>query len=248
MGYVIRHLTACVVVRLGRQRSPKNRSDKYPTKYLRAANLIEDGFDLSDFKDMDFKPNEFETYKLRKGDVLLSEGPGTVEPSNRTLGTCAVWDDRLPNCCIENTIIRVRSDHIPPRYVFHILTYARYNGDFARIAKGIGIAHLGAERLTSYPIPIAPRDEINRIVEKIDYLLQIADTIERTAEKARSALAQLEQATLRRAFCRELEKQDSSDEIASILLERIRVERNLLRKSSRTKQEIAIPAAISGSA
>ena len=35
-------------VRLGRQRSPQNRAGKYPTKYLRAANITWNGLDLSD--------------------------------------------------------------------------------------------------------------------------------------------------------------------------------------------------------
>lgn len=70
-------------VRLGRQRSPQNRPKIYPRRYLRAANVLEDGFDLSDVKQMDFKPQEFETYRLRRGDVLLSEGSGTVEQTNR---------------------------------------------------------------------------------------------------------------------------------------------------------------------
>ena len=34
------------MVQLGRQRSPKNRSKNYPTKYIRAANIKEDGLDF----------------------------------------------------------------------------------------------------------------------------------------------------------------------------------------------------------
>ncbi|WP_375506069.1 restriction endonuclease subunit S [uncultured Nostoc sp.] len=47
-------------VQLGRQRSPQNRSRDYPTRYIRAANITEDGFDFTDVMDMEFKPHELE--------------------------------------------------------------------------------------------------------------------------------------------------------------------------------------------
>jgi type I restriction enzyme S subunit len=59
-------------VRLGRQRSPKNRSAEFPTKYVRAANITWNGLDLSDVLDMDFRPSELASYRLQPGDVLLA--------------------------------------------------------------------------------------------------------------------------------------------------------------------------------
>jgi type I restriction enzyme S subunit len=41
-------------VQLGRQRSPKNVSKNFPTKYIRAANITERGLDLSDVLEMEF--------------------------------------------------------------------------------------------------------------------------------------------------------------------------------------------------
>ena len=55
------------IVQLGRQRSPKNRSKDYPTKYIRAANITEQGLDLDDVLDMDFLPHELSVYRLEKG-------------------------------------------------------------------------------------------------------------------------------------------------------------------------------------
>src|SRR5580698_8876307 len=64
-------------VRLGRQRSPKNRSASFPTKYIRAGNITWSGLDLSDVLDMDFRPGELESYRLQPGDVVLSEASGS---------------------------------------------------------------------------------------------------------------------------------------------------------------------------
>jgi hypothetical protein len=52
-------------VQLGRQRSPKNRSKDYPTKYIRAANITEKGLDLSDV---------LVTTEVRVGELPLQPG------------------------------------------------------------------------------------------------------------------------------------------------------------------------------
>jgi len=90
-------------VQLGRQRSPKNRSKDYPTRYIRAANITDFGFDLSDLLDMEFTPKERERYRLRKGDIVLSEASGSPDQ----VGKPACWNDELPLCCFQNTVIRL---------------------------------------------------------------------------------------------------------------------------------------------
>ena len=54
-------------VQLGRQRSPKNRSRNYPTKYIRAANITENGLALDDVLDMEFTPNQLDTLPACSG-------------------------------------------------------------------------------------------------------------------------------------------------------------------------------------
>ena len=54
-------------VKLGRQRSPQNVSNLYPTKYIRAANITEQGLDLSDVLEMEFTPTEQSKYTLQHG-------------------------------------------------------------------------------------------------------------------------------------------------------------------------------------
>ena len=227
-------------VRLGQQRSPKNRPNKYPRKYLRAANIIDGTLDLSDVKRMDFRPGEFDVYRLRSGDVLLSEGSG----SPYEVGKCAVWDERISDCCIQNTVIRVRSEHISPQYLLYVFMYARYKGDFAKMAKGIEIAHLGAERLAAYKIPLARKNEQFRIIERIDSLLAMAKILERPMETALRNTEQLEHSLLSCAFRGELVLQDPNDEPASVLLERIRAQRAATGKRGRfqAQLELASPA------
>lgn len=151
-------------VRLGRQRSPKNRSAEYPTKYLRAANITEEGLDLSDVLEMEFSPSERERYQLEPGDVVLSEASG----SSSQVGKPAIWNGELEQCCFQNTIIRVRAREADPRYLLWLFTHFYRNGVFARVAGGVGINHLSATKFAQLQLPIAPPDEQRRIVAEIE--------------------------------------------------------------------------------
>ena len=92
-------------VQLGRQRSPNNRSNNYPTKYIRAGNLTENGLNLDDVLDMEFEPQDKERFLLAYGDVLLSEASGSANQ----VGKPAIWHNEIEQCCFQNTVIRVRS-------------------------------------------------------------------------------------------------------------------------------------------
>jgi hypothetical protein len=77
-------------VRLGRQRSPANVSGRFPTKYVRAANISARGFDLSDVLEMDFTPDERAIYRgIRKcrsgraGRHLARSDSGLLLPEHR---------------------------------------------------------------------------------------------------------------------------------------------------------------------
>jgi type I restriction enzyme S subunit len=47
--------------------------------YLRAANIKDGYLDLSDIKEMNFTPDEQRVFSLNPGDVLVSEGAGSLQ-------------------------------------------------------------------------------------------------------------------------------------------------------------------------
>ncbi len=106
-------------VQLGRQRSPKNRSDKFPTKYIRAANITEAGLALDDVLDMEFQPKELESYRLHRGDILLSEASGSPDQ----VGKPVVWNGEIEDCCFQNTVIRLRPEGMPSEYPLTVFRY-----------------------------------------------------------------------------------------------------------------------------
>jgi type I restriction enzyme S subunit len=68
----------------------------------------------------------------------------------------------------------------------------------------------------------------------VEGLFKIADQIEGRYEKARGYVDKLTQSILAKAFRGELVPQDPNDEPASVLLERIREERNKGQDKSQT--------------
>jgi type I restriction enzyme S subunit len=208
-------------VQLGRQRSPKKRSKDYPTKYIRAANITEQGIDLNDVLDMEFDPEERKRYLLHRGDIVLSEASG----SPMQVGKPAIWRDDLPGCCFQNTVIRLRPYVPVSEYLLTAFKGFYWNGMFARIAGGVGINHLGADKFSSVLVPLPPWSEQLRIVADVDRRLSVIEELETQIKADLKRADRLRQAILKRAFEGRLVPQDPDDEPASVLLERIRAER-----------------------
>jgi type I restriction enzyme S subunit len=182
-------------VRLGRQRSPKNRSIKHPTKYIRAANLTWNGLDLSDILDMEFRPNELEIYRLHPGDILISEASGSA----KEVGKSAIWNNEIEDCCFQNTVIRFRSQVVSPKFAHVAFTHFAKNGIFSRASKGVGIQHLSADRFSILPFLLPPAKEQVRIVEKVDELFSDLDAGVAALERIRAKLKRYRAAVLKAA-------------------------------------------------
>ncbi len=208
-------------VQLGRQRSPKNRSKDFPTKYIRAANITENGLDLADVLEMEFRPYEFERYQLKSGDILLSEASGSADQ----VGKPAIWKNQIPNCCFQNTVIRFRPERLPSEYFLAVFKNFYVNGTFSKVSSGVGINHLSANKFAALPVPLPPLPEQHRIVTEVEGRLSILDKIEVAIMANLKRAGRLRQAILKQAFEGKLVPQDSNDEPASVLLERIREER-----------------------
>ncbi|PZR04616.1 MAG: hypothetical protein DI536_33805, partial [Archangium gephyra] len=195
------------------------------TPYMRAANVTWNGVDVSDVKEMDFTPKEQAVYRLEDGDVLLSEASGSAAE----VGKPAIWRDEIPGACFQNTLIRVRSKGPLPEFLhYHFLNDAK-SGRFATAGKGIGINHLGADRMSSWPLTLPPIDVQRRIVAKLDELLAQSRAAREQLEAVPALVEQYRQSVLAAAFRGDLtadwRKKNPDVEPASKLIERIRIER-----------------------
>jgi type I restriction enzyme S subunit len=184
-------------VRLGRQRAPQHHSGDHMRPYLRVANVYEDRLDLSDVKEMNFTPDEFETYALRDGDILLNEGQ-----SPELVGRPAMYRGEVPGSCYQKTLLRfrvregIRSD-------FALLVFRSYlhSGRFRRSASiTTSIAHLAAERFVVIEFPVPSEAEQVQIVDLATSKLSVIAHLERELAEQRKAATSLRQSVLAAAF------------------------------------------------
>ena len=201
--------------------------------YLCSINVYWTGIDLSTVKQARFEDSELSKYQLNKRDLLICEG-GDV-------GRSAVWD-RDEEMYYQNALHRVRFyGNIEPRF-FQLLMES-YKG--AKIldnySKGMTIKHLVQNSLNSIYFPLPPLAEQRRIVEKIKQLtpyLKKYGSVETILSNLNLAFPDdLKKSILQYAVQGKLVPQDPADEPASVLLERIRTEKEQLVKEGKIKRD-----------
>jgi type I restriction enzyme S subunit len=208
-------------IQLGRAKSPSNRSNRYPTKYLRAANITDEGLDLSDLLEMEFAPHERDVFRLRAGDLVVAEASGSADK----VGKPAVWNDELPLCCFQNTVIRLRPCLLDSSYVLLLLRHCYFNGVFANLSDGMGINHLGAGRLARVVVPLPPEVEQRVMVQEVERQLISIEASRQAINSKLSSAGDLRAAVLSQAFRGELVRPEPADESAEALVKRISARR-----------------------
>jgi type I restriction enzyme, S subunit len=98
------------------------------------------------------------------------------------------------------------------------------------VPKGTGLQHIHLEDLRSDCVPLAPLVEQCFIVEEVKQRLSVLSQLEAVVGANLKRAERLRQSILKEAFAGRLVPQDPNDEPASVLLERIRKEREGQKK------------------
>ncbi|NEA27336.1 hypothetical protein [Actinomadura bangladeshensis] len=133
---------------------------------MRAANVKDGVLDLTDVKSMNFTPQEQAIFSLRPGDVLVTEGSGSLT----AVGASAVWQGEVDGTvCFQNTLLRLRPRAgTDPRFLAWWARSAFGSGVFASVATGANIYHVSAQRVRALPCDLPPLDEQRRIADYLD--------------------------------------------------------------------------------
>ncbi len=210
-----------------------NASDKSGQllEYITTSNLYWDGFVLDNLRKMYFTDSEVEKCTATKGDLLVCEGGD--------FGRAAIWNFDY-DICIQNHIHRLRA-YSPLctefyYYIFYLYKCVGWIG-----GKGIGIQGLSAKALHALLFPLPPLREQERIVKKIQDIIPNVEDYE-NKEWLLSKLSddfpdKLKKSILQRAVQGKLVPQDSNDEPASVLLEKIRAEKEQLIQAGKIKRD-----------
>lgn len=128
--------------------------------YLRSTNVQWVKPDVRDVKEMWIANPEMAQLRVRKVDLLVSEG-GEV-------GRTCMWNDELPECYIQNSVHRVAAKPMMlPAFLFQQFFAYGKRGRFHAIVNRVSIAHLTREKLVTVPFTVPPVDEQKAICKWI---------------------------------------------------------------------------------
>jgi type I restriction enzyme S subunit len=116
-------------------------------------------------------------------------------------------------------------DSSPVRRKFLFWYIYAQRGNLRRLGQGGAQPNISQALLRDFPAPIPPVQEQLAILKILEALDASSLALEEDASRARQQLTTLHQSLLAKAFRGELVPQDPADEPASVLLERIRKER-----------------------
>jgi type I restriction enzyme S subunit len=137
----------------------KDTADTYE-HYLCAANIKWEGVKLSPIKKMWFSSVEKSKYRLRSGDLLVTEG-GDV-------GVSSVWGLESQNYYIQNSVHLVRGHGESNRFLFYWLYHLKDIGYIDRLCNKATIAHFTVDKLSNCPISLPPIDVQEAIASSLD--------------------------------------------------------------------------------
>ena len=229
------------VKEIKRGKSPKYADSSNVYVFAQKCNLKLGGIDISLAKYLDvksFKKYPIDEYMVNEDIIINSTGNGTLgrigmfHDSDRINDFTIVPDSHV-------TIIRA-CKYLIKKYLFYTLKY--YQPYLEKLGEGsTNQTELRPSTVAELFIPIPPIGEQKRITEK---LLEVISLVNVYGDKEKELQvyntdfpAQLRKSILQEAVQGKLVPQDPSDEPASILLERIRAEKERLIQEGKIKRD-----------
>ena len=170
-----------------------------------------------------------------KGTVLLG-----MIGEGKTRGQVSILD--ISACNSQNSAaIRVSESGMSPEYIFYYL-WGQYQVT-RKIGSGNNQPALNKSRVQEICFPLPPLIEQHRIVVEVERRLSVIQQSEVAVEACLARAERLRQSILKQAFSGQLVPQDPNDEPASVLLERVKAEREAAKEAEAAKPRARRPRA-----
>ena len=205
--------------------SPKYTEDGIP--FISGGNVRPNGVDFSSAKKISPELHEelCKRCKPEVGDILYTKGGTTgIARVNTYNFEFNVW---------VHVAVLKPLDSIKSFYLQHALNSEFCYAQARKYTHGVGNQDLGLTRMVEIILPICSEREQERLVELVDDKISVIDQIENTITTSLRQAEAMRQSILKKAFSGQLVPQNPDDEPASVLLARIRAERDAQQPATR---------------
>jgi len=184
-------LEQVAVIQTGLSKSAQRQGKSVQMDYLRVANVQDGYLDLSEIKQIAVPIDAVERYRVRPGDLLLTEG-GDFDK----LGRGALWRGQLKDCVHQNHIFVVRSaaEYLDARFLAYQTQGQRGRNYFQSCSKqSTNLASINSTQLRQFPAMLPPLSEQRKIVDVLaiqEESINILDALIEAHEQRKKALMQ----------------------------------------------------------
>jgi type I restriction enzyme S subunit len=210
----------CSIVRNGISQKP---TGEFGYKITRISAVRPMAFDYEDYRFIDCDSGIAFDYLLASGDLVFTRYNG----ARRFVGVCAEFKSKEPRL-YPDKLIRTRPNlpSLDPRYLEIALNCGLSRAWLeTKIRTTAGQSGVSGGDIKAMPVPLCPLPEQQEIVRLLDEQFEVIERNEREIDAALRRSEALRQAILIKAFTGQLVPQDSDDEPASVLLARLRAQK-----------------------
>ena len=171
------------------------------------------------------------TYLLKSGDIVFARTGATVGKS------FLITETPYPSV-YASYLIRIRLlGNLPSEYIYQFFDSACYWSQITDKSVGVGQPNCNGTSLKELFIPLPPINEQLRIIPTVQKLLEYVTEIDTEEKTLISIITAVKSKILDLAIRGKLVPQDPNDEPASVLLERIRAEKEEFIKQGKIKRD-----------
>ena len=184
----VKRLKHIAIIVLGKMLCNEDKGSYQLKPYLKSKNIQWLNVDVSSVEEMWFSQREMVDYRLKKGDLVLSEGGED--------GKTCIWNNELEECYIQNSAHKVTfyEDNVQEYYLYLFFSAGKI-GLFESIVNRVSIGHLTKDKLINIEIIQPPKVEqvcISEYIETLSHKIKSAITLkEKEIEKLKEYKATL---------------------------------------------------------
>lgn len=206
-------------------------------KVYEQQNAISDDATLGKYYINEEKYQELIGFSIKPGDHIVS--------CSGTIGRITKLPDNCKPGVINQALMKIRLDEelMTSKYFLYLFRSEVFQRRILTGSRGTGMQNLaGIDEIKALVIALPPKTEQEAIVQDIESRLSVCDKIEESITTSLQQAEALRQSILKKAFDGKLVAQDPNDEPASVLLERIRAEKEKSKPVKKVKENKQVKA------